>query len=225
MPKKGRTLKGSLRFDPKVFLARLHKGTTTTGYVENRKVFTQGDVCDSVFYVARGRVRLSVVSSQGKEAVVALLNGGSFFGEGCLTGQTVRPATATTATPCILTRIPKTTMIRVLRESREFSGYFVSYLLKRTRRVEEDLVDHLFNSSEQRLARVLMLLAHFGKNGRTETVMPRVNQETLAGMVGTTRARVNHFMNKFRQLGFIEYDRHSEALSIHSSLVNVILHD
>ncbi len=225
MPRRVRTRNGSVRFDQKAFLARLHKGTTTTGYVENRRVFAQGEASDTVFFISRGKVRLSVVSEQGKEAVVATLNGGSFFGEACLNGQTVRPATATTVTPCILSRIPKNTMVQALRDSPKFSGYFVSYLVARNLRVEEDLVDQLFNSSEQRLARVLMLLAHFGKNGRTEAVIPRVSQETLAGMVGTTRARVNHFMNKFRQLGFIEYDRRTQALSIHSSLVNVILHD
>jgi len=214
-----------VRFDPKVFLARLRGGTTTAQYVENRRVSAQGDPSDAVFFLRRGRVRLSVVSRKGKEAVIAMLNGGSFFGEACLTGQIVRPATATTVTSCTLSRIPKRAMAGALREDRTFSGYFVSYLLSRNLRIEEDLVRHLFNSSEKRLARLLLVLAHFGKDGRTETVVPRVSQEILAGMVGTTRGRINQFMNKFRRLGFVEYDRRDGALSIHSSLMNVILHD
>ena len=222
MARKAQTREKSVRFDSGSFLARLHGGTTTTQYDVNRKVFSQGDPSNAVFFLSSGRVRLSVVSRQGKEAVIAILNGGSFFGESCLTGQSVCAATATTVTPCTLSRIPKTTMARALREYPKFSGYFVSYLLSRNLRIEEDLVDQLFNSSEKRLARLLLLLAHFGKKGRTEKVVPRVSQETLAGMIGTTRARVSHFMNKFRKLGFIEYDG---ELSIHSSLVNVILHD
>lgn len=219
------TRKEAGRFDPGRFLARLDKGTTETQYRENTRVYAQGDPGDAVFFNRRGRVKLSIVSRQGKEAVIALLNGGSFFGESCLNGQIVRSHTATTITACTISRIPKKTMVSALLENRKFSGFFVGYVVSRNQHIEDDLVDQLFNSSEKRLARLLLVLAHFGKDGRTEIVVPRVSQEMLAGMVGTTRARVTHFMHKFRKLGFVNYDRFKGDLSIHSSLMNVILHD
>jgi CRP/FNR family transcriptional regulator, cyclic AMP receptor protein len=221
MPRKARLHKAPTRFDPKAFLAWL-KGKNTKEYDPDVTVFAQGDPSDAVFYLEKGRVALSIVSRQGKEAVIATLTSHSFFGEACLNGQAVRTATAHTATPCTLTRIPKRIMLRALRENPEFSGYFVSYLLSRNLRVEEDLVDQLFNSSEKRLARLLLLLAHFGKDGKTELVVPRVNQGTLASMIGTTRERVSHFMNKFRRLGLIEYNG---GLHVHSSLMQVVIHE
>ena len=194
-------------------------------HVEYRKraaVFSQGDPADSVFYILKGKVKLTVVSKQGKEAIVALLNGGSFFGEGCLAGQPRRMASATAVSDCLLLSIGKKAIMRLLQEQPEFSALFVSFLLARNIRYEEDLVDQLFNSSERRLARILLLLSHFGKDGRPEKIVPKISQEDLAQMVGTTRARVNHFMTKFRTLGFIEYN---EGLEVHSSLLSVVLHD
>lgn len=210
------------RFQPKGFLARWQNWMTTKEYRQNQTIFAQGDPSDAVFYIEKGRVNLIAVSRQGKKIVVAILNDGSFLGEACLSGQAVRPATARTETAGILTRIPKRVVTRALREDFSFSEYFVSYLLARNLRIEEDLMDQLFNSSEKRLARALLLLANFGKDGRSETVMPRVSQEMLAGMVGVTRERVSHLMNKFRRLGLVKYNG---ELSVHSSLINVIHHD
>ena len=192
-------------------------------YPKQAALFKQGDRCDSVFYILKGKVEISVVSKQGREAVVAVLNHGSFFGEESLTGQQVRPATATTLTDASIVKIEKSTMAAALHRSHTLSDRFVQHLLSRNIRVQEDLLDHVFNSSEKRLARMLLLLAHFGKDGTSELVLPRVSQDTLAKMVGTTRARVNFFMNKFRTLGFVEYDG-GEELRVHSSLVNIIIH-
>jgi CRP/FNR family transcriptional regulator, cyclic AMP receptor protein len=185
-------------------------------------VFSQGGSADAVFYIQKGKVKITVVSEQGKEAVVAILGPDEFCGEGCLTGQPRRMATAVAMTECEIMRLEKAAMIRVLHEEPAFSEMFVAHLLARTIRVEEDLVDQLFNSSEKRLARSLLLLANFGKDGRPERIIAKVSQETLAEMIGTTRSRVSHFMNKFRKLGFIDYNGH---LEVHSSLLNVVLHD
>jgi CRP-like cAMP-binding protein len=185
-------------------------------------IFRQGDPAHAVLYVQKGRVKLTVVSKQGKEAVVALLGPAEFFGEGCLAGQPVRMSTATADEDTTVLRLPKKAMIRLLHGDPKFSGLFTAHLLSRNVRFEEDLVDQLFNSSEKRLARILLLLAHFGKEGKQEPVIPKISQETLAGMVGTTRSRVSHFMNKFRKLGFLDYNG---GMSVHSSLLNVVLHD
>lgn len=192
-------------------------------YPKKTSLFKQGDRCDSIFYILKGKVQVSVVSKQGREAVVAVLNSGSFFGEESLAGQQVRPATTTTLTDASIMKIEKSAMVTALHKSPPFSDQFVQHLLSRNIRVQEDLVDHVFNSSEKRLARMLLLLAQFGKDGTSELVLPRVSQDTLAKMVGTTRARVNFFMNKFRTLGFVEYDGGAE-LRVHSSLMNIIIH-
>lgn len=210
------------RFNPKTFLEKDGAGKTRLTPAKNHTIFSQGDTADAVFYLQVGKVKLSLVSQQGKEAVLALLEPGAFFGESCLAGQVVRMATATAEEECVLVRIEKNAMIRVLHKDAAFSALFRSYLLLHNMRIEEDLVDQLFNSSEKRLARVLLLLAHFGKDGKPESVMPKVSQETLAEMVGTTRSRVSFFMNKFRKLGFIDYNG---TLRVHSSLLNVVLHD
>jgi len=209
-------------FDPKEFLATVNGGRTISAYRKDERVFAQGDAADSVFYIQKGKVKITVLSEQGKEAVVAILGPDEFCGEGCLTGQPRRISTATAMTDCGIMRLEKQAMIRVLHEEPVFSEMFVAYLLARTLRVEEDLVDQLFNSSEKRLARALLLLANFGKEGRPEAIIAKVSQETLAEMIGTTRSRVSFFMNKFRKLGFIEYNGH---LEVHSSLLNVVLHD
>jgi CRP/FNR family cyclic AMP-dependent transcriptional regulator len=209
-------------FNPKAFLAKIGKGKTHTDYAKNEKVFSQGDAAHSIFYVQKGKVKLTVVSKQGKEAVIAILGGGDFFGEGCLAGQPLRMSTVSTITECSIVRIEKADTVRVLHDEPAFSEMFLHYLLSRNIRIEEDLVDHLFNSSEKRLARVLLLLANFGKEGKPETVIPKMSQETLAEIIGTTRSRVSFFMNKFRKLGFITYNGH---LEVHSSLLNVVLHD
>jgi CRP-like cAMP-binding protein len=206
------------------FLAGISQGKTVLEYGANRTVFWQGDPADSVFYLRRGKVKLAVTSQQGKEAIVAILGDGEFFGEGCLAAQPLRIATATALTDCTLARIEKALMARTLHEQHDFSELFVTHLLLRNIRYEADLVDQLFNSSEKRLARTLLLLAHFGKESRTETVVPRVSQDNLAQMVGTTRSRVSHFMNKFRELGFIDYSD-SGGLTVHSGLLSVVLHD
>ena len=185
-------------------------------------VFSQGEPADSVFYILHGKLKITVISEQGKEAVVAILGPDEFLGEGCLNGQTHRIATATAVMDCEVMRLEKQVMIRVLHDEPTFSEMLITHLLERTLRVEADLVDQLFNSSEKRLARALLLLANFGKEGKPETVIPKVSQETLADMIGTTRSRVSHFMNKFRKLGFIEYNG---TLKVHSSLLNVVLHD
>jgi len=209
-------------FDPKIFLAKADGGRTISQYRKNQVIFSQGDSADSVFYIIDGRVKFSVISEHGKEAVVALLGADEFCGEGCLAGQPLRMATATAMADCEIMRIEKRALVRVLHEEPTFSEMFVAHLLERTIRVEADLVDQLFNSSEKRLARALLLLANFGKEGRPEPVVAKVSQETLAEMIGTTRSRVSHFMNKFRQLGFIDYNGH---LEVHSSLLSVVLHD
>ena len=214
--------KNKAAFDPREFLSKVGSGRTISKYRTNKIVFAQGDAADSVFFIEEGKVKVTVLSEQGKEAVVAVLGTGEFCGEGCLAGQPRRMATATAMTECEIMRLEKGAIIRVLHDEPTFSEMFVSHLLARTIRVEEDLVDQLFNSSEKRLARALLLLANFGKEGRPEPIIAKVSQETLAEMIGTTRSRVSHFMNKFRQLGFIDYNGHME---VHSSLLNVILHD
>ena len=209
-------------FDPKVFLATVNGGRSISKYRMNQKVFSQGTPADAVFYILKGKVKVTVVSEQGKEAVVAVLGPDEFCGEGCLTGQPVRLATATAMTECEIMRLEKATMIRVLHEEPAFSEMFVSHLLARTSRVEADLVDQLFNSSEKRLARALLLLANFGKEGEPEPILAKISQETLAEMIGTTRSRVSAFMNKFRELGLIDYNGRIE---VHRSLLNVVLHE
>jgi len=206
------------------FLAGISSGKTVAEYGANRTIFWQGEPADSVFYLRRGKVKLSVTSHEGKEAIVAILSEGDFFGEGCLAGQSLRIATATAMTDCTLARIEKALMARTLHEQHEFSELFVMHLLSRNIRYEADLVDQLFNSSEKRLARMLLLLSHFGKESRAEPVLPSVNQESLAQMVGTTRSRISHFMNKFRKLGFIDYSDNG-GLTVHSGLLSVVLHD
>jgi CRP/FNR family transcriptional regulator, cyclic AMP receptor protein len=211
-------------FDPKTFLATLGEGREVVSFTEKQTIFTQGDAADAVFYIQRGKVRLTVLSSNGKEATLGLLSAGDFFGEGGLGGQPLRMGSANAMTGCELLRIDKKAMMLALHREQTFSELFVAYLLARNIRYEEDLVDQLFNSSEKRLARILLLLAHFGKEGGPETVVPKISQETLAEMVGTTRSRVNFFMNRFRKLGFVDYDAGRE-LQVHSSLLNIILHD
>ena len=211
-------------FNPQTFLSTIDGGRKTLSLPKNQMVFSQGDSSDAVFYIQKGRVRLSVVSKKGKEATIGILNEGSFFGEGCLAGQPLRMCSATAMTDCTLMRIDKKSMMEVLHREHAFSDMFVAYLLTRNIRYEEDLVDQLFNSSEKRLARILLLLAHFGKDGKTEVAIPKISQESLAEMVGTTRGRVNFFMNRFRKLGFIDYHA-GDALQVHSSLLSVVLHD
>ena len=215
--------KGRSAFDPKAFLAKADGGRIISKYRINQIVFLQGDLGDSVFYIHDGRVKVTVMSEQGKEAIVAILGPDEFCGEGCLTGQPRRVATATAMTECEIMRLDKGAIIRVLRDEPAFSEMFVSRLLTRTIRVEEALVDQLFNSSEKRLARALILLASFGKEGRPEPMLANVSQETLAEMIGSTRTRVNYFMNKFRQLGFVDYN--GSSIEVHNSLLSVVLHD
>jgi CRP/FNR family transcriptional regulator, cyclic AMP receptor protein len=210
------------RFDPKIFLAKVGDGKTISKYRKDQIVFSQGQVADAVFYIQKGEVKLTVVSEQGKEAVVAILGPGHFFGEGCLNGHSLRIATTRAMAECLITRIEKATMIATIHSEPEFSELFMSYLLSRNSRIEEDLIDQLFNSSEKRLARLLLLLANFGKEGRPEPIVGTFSQETLAEMIGTTRSRVSFFMNKFRKLGFIEYNG---KLEVHNSLLNVVLYD
>ncbi len=209
-------------FDPEVFLATVDEGRTIAIYGKNQIVFTQGDAAEAVFFVEEGKVKVTVVSDQGKEAVVAIHGKGDFFGEGCLTGQPRRLATVAAMTESEIMRLDKTAIVRVLHDEPKFSAMFMSYLLARNARIEADLVDQLFNSSEKRLARLLLLLENFGKEGTPEPVIAKINQETRAEMVGTTRSRVNVFMNKFRRLGFIEYNG---EMRVHSSLLNVVLRD
>ena len=214
------------QFDPKTFLATIGDGRKLLTVAKRQTIFTQGDAADAVFYIQKGRVRLTVVSKTGKEATIGILSDGSFFGEGGLAGQLLRMGSAAAMTDCELLRVEKKAMMAALHREHTFSDMFVAYLLARNIRYEEDLVDQLFNSSEKRLARVLLLLAHFGKEGIPETVLPKISQETLAEMVGTTRSRVSFFMNRFRKLGFIEYSGGIEGgLQVHSSLLNVVLHD
>ena len=209
-----------------IFLSRADKGRTLLDYRKNDQVFVQGDPADSIFYIQKGKIKLTVVSQQGKEAVVAILGTGEFFGEGCLAGQPQRMASATTLSDCSIMRLEKAAVIRLLHDQPAFSELFLHHLLSRNIRIEEDLVDQLFNSSEKRLARVLLLLANFGKEGKPEPVIPKISQETLAEIVGTTRSRVSFFMNRFRKLGFIHYSgQFAGGLEVHSSLLNVVLHD
>jgi CRP-like cAMP-binding protein len=213
-------------FDSDTFLATIGDGRKMLSFAKKQKVFTQGDTADAVFYVQKGKVKLTVVSQAGKEATIAIVGEGYFFGEGSLAGQLLRMGSAEAMTDCEILRVDKKAMMDVLHREPSFSEMFVAYLLARNVRYEEDLVDQLFNSSEKRLARVLLLLAHFGKDGTPETVVPKVSQETLAEMVGTTRSRVSFFMNRFRKLGFIDYAGGADgALQVHSSLLNVVLHD
>jgi CRP/FNR family transcriptional regulator, cyclic AMP receptor protein len=209
-------------FNADVFLNTVGDGRTVSNYRKHHTVFSQGDPGDAVFYIREGKVKVCVTSEQGKEAVVALHGNGDFFGESCLNGHHLRMATVVTMTECIIMRLEKVAIVRVLRDEPKFSEMFMTYLLSRNSRVEEDLVDQLFNSSEKRLARVLLLMANFGKEGKPEPVIAKISQETLAEMVGTTRSRVSMFMNKFRKLGFITYNG---TLEVHNSLLNVVLHD
>jgi len=210
------------KFDLKTFLSTIDSGRTIAAVPKKQTIFAQGDLADSVFYLQKGKVKLTVVATSGKEATIGILREGDFFGEGCLTGQPRRMCSATAMTDCMVMRIHKKSMMGVIHRERAFSDMFVAYLLTRNIRYEEDLVDQLFNSSEKRLARVLLLLAQFGKDGKPEVAIPKISQETLAEMVGTTRSRVNFFMNRFRKLGFVRYNG---ELEVHSSLLNVVLHD
>jgi CRP/FNR family transcriptional regulator, cyclic AMP receptor protein len=224
-PTNGKSTKpgnGRIAFDPKTFLATVNHGRTVTEYGAGDVVFLQASPADSVFYIQKGRIKIVVASKQGKEAVVALLGPGEFFGEGCLIGQPLRLSTARAMVASEVTRVSKIEMIRVLHAEPAFGELFTAHLLTRNSRVEEDLVDQLFNSSEKRLARTLLLLANFGKEGGPQPITTRISQETLAEIIGTTRSRVSQFMNKFRKLGFIDYNGH---LQIHSSLLSVILRD
>ena len=209
-------------FDPRAFLAKIGTGKTTREYPGKTVLFSQGDGADAVFYIHSGKVKLTVVSSRGKEAVIGVIERGGFFGEGCLAGQPLRMSTASAILPSSITRVSKSSMISLLHRDPRFAELFIAYLLFRNVRIEEDLVDQLFNSSEKRLARVLLLLAHFGKEPRPETVIPKVSQETLAAMVGTTRSRVSYFMNRFRKMGFIHYNG---GLQVNSALLTVVLRD
>jgi CRP/FNR family cyclic AMP-dependent transcriptional regulator len=210
-------------FDPRAFLAETGLGRTILQYPKNKVIFAQGSPSDAVFYIQKGRAKLSVLSAQGKEATIALLGQGDFVGEGCMASdQPLRTASATAITDSSALRIEKDAMLKVLHQQHEFSDLFVAYLVGRYNQTQADLVDQLFNSAEKRLARTLLLLARFGKEGRSENVIPKISQETLAEMVGTTRARINFFMNRFRQLGFIEYNG---GLEVHSSLLDIVLHE
>jgi CRP/FNR family transcriptional regulator, cyclic AMP receptor protein len=211
-------------FDPKTFLSTIDGGRKITAFLKKQTIFVQGDAADAVFYTLKGKIKLTVVSKIGKEATIGILNEGDFFGEACLSGQLLRMCSATAMTDCSVMRIDKQSMMEVLHRESAFSDMFVAYLLARNIRYEEDLVDQLFNSSEKRLARILLLLAHFGKEGAPETLIANISQETLAEMIGTTRSRVSFFMNRFRKLGFIDYHG-GDDLQVHSSLLNVVLHD
>lgn len=210
------------KFDLGIFLAAPGAGRTKEKYKRNQVIFRQGDEAKAVYYIDKGKVHITVASKQGKEGVIAILEPGEFFGEGCLAGQPLYMATASAMGEAMVTRIEKQIMIRLLRDQPEFSQLFMGFLLSRNVQIEADLVDQLFNSSEKRLARVLLLLAHFGKDGKMEPVIPNVSQDLLAARVGTTRSRINYFMNKFRKLGFIEYNG---TLKVNSALLNVIVHD
>ena len=209
-------------FDAKVFIAKVGAGKKILEFHKNQHVFEQGDVADTVFYIQKGRVKLTVLSDQGKEAVVAILEPGQFFGEGCMNGHALRIATTTAMEDCVITSITKDAMIAAIHDEPKFSELFMAYLLTRNSRIEEDLIDQLFNSSERRLARLLLLLANFGKEGSPQPISPNISQETLAEMIGTTRSRVSHFMNKFRKLGLISYNGHIE---VHNSLLSAVLHE
>jgi CRP-like cAMP-binding protein len=216
------TPKAKPLFDPKLFLAKVGEGRKIVDYSKNQVVFSQEDRADAIFHIQKGKVKLTVVSNAGKEAVIAILGTGDFLGEGSLAGRPLRMATATAMSDCSIVRLEKAAMIRVLHEEPAFSEMFLAYVLSRNMRIEEDLVDQLFNSSEKRLARILLLLANFGKEAKPEPLIAKISQETLAEMIGTTRSRVSFFMNKFRKMGFIEYNG---GLHVHSSLLNIVLHD
>jgi CRP/FNR family transcriptional regulator, cyclic AMP receptor protein len=209
-------------FDPKSFLAKVGEGRSIGKYHKDQVLFSQGDLADAVFYIQKGKVKVTVVSEQGKEAVVAILGPGEFFGEGCLAGQARRIANVAAMTDAVIMRLEKAAVVRVIHQEPAFSEVFIAHLLARAIRVEADLVDQLFNSSEKRLARMLLLLANFGKEGSPEPMIAKISQETLAEMIGTTRSRVSFFMNRFRKLGFIDYNG---SIEVHSSLLNVVLHD
>jgi CRP/FNR family transcriptional regulator, cyclic AMP receptor protein len=213
---------GDPPFDPAAFLETAAKGRAVSAHRKGVVLFRQGDTADAVFYVKKGKIKVTVVSAHGKEAIVAILGADEFLGEGCLIGQPKRLSTATAMTECVTMRVEKAEIVRVLHDEPAFSQMFVSHILARSARIEEDLVDQLFNSTEKRLARLLLLLANFGKEGRPEPIIAKISQETLAEMIGTTRSRVSHFMNKFRQLGFINYNGH---LEVHSSLLSVVLNE
>lgn len=209
-------------FDPKAFLASVGEGRSITSSRDGQAIFSQGDPADALFYIRHGKVKVTTISSHGKEAVVAILGPGDFFGEGCLAGQRLRISTVVAIADSSIARLDKATVVRVLHEQPAFSAFFMAYLLARNIRIEADLIDQLFNSSEKRLARLLLLLANFGTEGKPQPVIAKISQETLADMIGTTRSRVSFFMNKFRRLGFIEYNG---RIKVHSSLLNVLLHD
>jgi CRP/FNR family cyclic AMP-dependent transcriptional regulator len=214
--------KGKVQFDPQVFLSKVNGGRSISDYRKDEIVFSQGDAADAVFYIQNGKIKLTVVSERGKEAVVGVLGPSHFFGEGCLNGHPLRVTTAAAIDQCLVTRIPKAAMIAAMHDEPEFSELFMADLLSRNSRIEEDLIDQLFNSSEKRLARLLLLLANYGKDAKPEPIVGNFSQETLAEMIGTTRSRVSFFMNKFRKLGYIEYNG---KLEIHNSLLNVVLYD
>jgi CRP-like cAMP-binding protein len=214
--------RAEVSIDPKIFLAKVGEGRSIGRYREGQIVFSQGDAADAVFYIQRGKVKVTVVSEHGKEAIVAILGTNKFFGEGCLAGRSQRIATAMTMTDSVIVQLERAAIIRMIHEEPAFSEMFIAHLLARTMRIEADLVDQLFNSSEKRLARMLLLLANFGKEEEPEPVIARISQETLAKKVGTTRSRVSYFMNKFQKLGFIAYNG---GIEVHSSLLNVVLHD
>src|SRR4029077_20840040 len=218
------TNKKGREFNPNTFLATIGEGRKNLTFPKKQGIFTQGDAADAVCYIQKGKVKLTVVSKIGREATIGMLSEKNFFGEGALAGQALRMGSASAITDCEVLRIEKRAMMAALHREHAFSDMFVAFLLGRNIRYEEDLVDQLFNSSEKRLARVLLLLAHFGKEGVPESVVPKISQETLAEMVGTTRSRVSFFMNRFRKLGFVDYDAGS-ALQVHSSLLNIVLHD
>jgi CRP-like cAMP-binding protein len=218
------TFKQGRKFHPQTFLSTVEVGRAIAVFPRKQTIFFQGESSDAVFYIQKGRVKLTVLSKNGKEATIGILTEGDFFGEGCLTRQAFRICSATAMTDCTVMRIDKKSMLDVIHTEHAFSDVFVAYLLTRNIRYEEDLVDQLFNSSEKRLARILLLLAHFGKDGKSEGAIPKISQQSLAEMVGTTRGRVNFFMNRFRQLRFIDYHA-SDELQVHSSLLNVVLHD
>ncbi len=215
-------IKAIQQFDPQPFLASVGAGKTVVQYQRGQPIFRQGDAADAVYYIQQGKVQITVLSEQGKEGVIAIQEPGEFFGEGCMAGQPLHLATASAMTDCIIVKIAKNTMVKALRDDPAFAQLFTAFLLSRNAQIESDLVDQLFNSSEKRLARVLLLLANFGKDGKLETVLSPINQDVLAARVGTTRSRINFFMNKFRKLGFIEYNG---TLKVHTSLLNVIVHD
>jgi CRP-like cAMP-binding protein len=216
------TTPASDEFDAKAFLAKVGAGKSILEFQKNQNVFEQGDAADMVFYIQKGRVKLTVLSEQGKEAVVAILEPGQFFGEGCMNGHALRISTTTAMEHCVITSITKSAMVAAIHDQPKFSELFMAYLLTRNSRIEEDLIDQLFNSSERRLARLLLLLANFGKEGSPQPISPNISQETLAEMIGTTRSRVSFFMNKFRKLGFISYNG---KIEVHRSLLNAVLYD